>query len=104
MITGKQRAYLRGLAQKIDPIFQIGKEGLSESVILAIDEAIQKRELIKISILETAFLDTKQTCNEIAAQIGAEPVQAIGNRFVLYRQANEEKNRKIEIPSANKRK
>lgn len=104
MITGKQRAYLRGLAQKIDPILQIGKEGLSENVIMAIDEAIQKRELIKISILETAFLDTKQTCNEIASHIGAEPVQAIGNRFVLYRQASEEKNRKIEIPSANKRK
>ena len=100
MITGKQRAYLRGVAQKLTPIFQIGKEGVTESVIAAIDEAIEKRELIKVNILETAFLDTREACDMIAAQISAEPVQAIGNKFVLYRQAGEEKNRKIEIPVA----
>ena len=104
MITGKQRACLRGLAQRIDPIFQIGKDGVTDTVITAIDEAIEKRELIKISILETAFADTRQTCDMIAEKIGAEPVQSIGNRFVLYRQSREEKNRKIEIPVEKKRK
>lgn len=103
MITGKQRAYLRGLAQRIDPIFQIGKDGVGETVILAIDEALEKRELIKINILETAFLDTREACDMIAQKVGAEPVQSIGNRFVLYRQSKNEKNRKIEIPNFNKK-
>lgn len=103
MITGKQRAYLRGLAQRIEPIFQIGKDGISETVVCAIDEALEKRELIKISILETAFLETRETCDMIAQKLGAEAVQSIGNRFVLYRQSRNEKNRKIEIPYSNKK-
>ncbi len=98
MITGKQRAFLRKLGHELQPIIQIGKDGLSDTVIGAIDEAIEKRELIKIAILETAMLDTRQTCDETAKRIGAEPVQAIGNKFILYRKSGNEKNRKIEIP------
>ncbi len=98
MITGKQRAYLRKMAQVLTPIFQIGKEGVTQSVIQGLDEALERRELVKVHILETAFLDTKETCNEICEELGAEPVQAIGNKFTVYRQSSNEKYRKIEIP------
>lgn len=98
MITGKQRAYLRKMAQVLTPIFQIGKEGVTQSVIDALDEALERRELVKVHILETAFLDTKETCNEICKELSAEPVQAIGNKFTIYKQSSNEKYRKIEIP------
>lgn len=98
MITSKQRAYLRKISHDMTPIFQIGKEGLTENVVSAIDEALEKREIVKVHILETALLDTKLACNETAEELGAEAVQAIGNKFTLYRQSSEEKNRKIELP------
>ena len=98
MITGKQRAYLRKLGQTLQPVMQIGKEGLSDTVITAIDEALEKRELIKVSILESAMLDTRATCDETAERLLAEPVQSIGNRFVIYRKSSNEKYRKIELP------
>lgn len=98
MITGKQRAYLRKIGHDMQPIFQIGKEGLSDTVIVAIDEALEKREILKIAILETAMLDTRETCDEIAKRLLAEPVQSIGNKFILYRKSSNEKNRKIELP------
>ncbi len=95
MITGKQRAFLRKMANSLDPVFIIGKEGISDVTVRQIADVLEARELIKIKILESAFLDTKATCNEMAARLGAEPVQAIGSKFVLYRQAEKEKNRKI---------
>lgn len=98
MLNGKQRAFLRKLGHELQPVMQIGKEGLTDTVITAIDEALEKREIVKISILETAMLDTRETCDRAAAELGAEPVQAIGSRFVLYRRSGTEKNRKIELP------
>lgn len=98
MITGKQRAYLRKLGHELEPIFQIGKDGVTDTLLKGIDETLEKREMLKVHILETALLDTKETCNEIAAELGAEPVQAIGNKFILYRKASDAKKRKIEIP------
>lgn len=98
MITSKQRAYLRRISHDISPIFQIGKEGITDTVVSAIDEALEKRELVKVHILETALLDTRQACDEIAERIGAEPVQAIGSKFTLYRQSSDEKKRRIELP------
>ena len=98
MITSKQRAYLRKLSHDMSPIFQIGKDGITDTVISAIDEALEKREIIKVHILETALLDTRAACDEIAQSIGAEPVQAIGSKFTLYRQSSDEKKRKIELP------
>lgn len=97
MITGKQRAILRKTAHGMQPIFQIGKGGISDELIKQLDNALEARELIKITILETAMLDTKQTCNDLAVRLNAEPVQSIGSRLVLYRQARQPKNRKIEI-------
>lgn len=98
MITGKQRAYLRKIAQNLSPIFQIGKEGVTQSVVDALDEALERREIVKVHILETAFIDTRETCDELAKLMGAEPVQAIGNKFTLYRQSSTQKYRNIEIP------
>jgi len=95
MITGKQRAFLRKMANSLDPVFIIGKEGISDVTISQLADVLEARELIKVKILESAFLDTKATCNEMAARLGAEPVQAIGSKFVLYKQAEKEKNRKI---------
>lgn len=98
MITGKQRAYLRKLAHELQPIIQIGKDGVTDTVVTAIDEALEKRELIKVSILETAGIDTRETCDDMARRLLAEPIQSIGSRFVLYRKSQNVKNRKIELP------
>lgn len=96
MISGKQRAYLRKLANKIEPIFQIGKGGLGENIITEIENALEARELIKIHILDTAFMNTKETCNELARLCGAEPVAAIGSKIVLYKESRNKKT--IELP------
>ncbi len=96
MITSKQRAYLRGLANGIKPLYQIGKEGISDNVIHQLSDALNARELIKINIL--ADMDTHEVCGELAGRLGAEPVQSIGSKAVLYRRAQKEKNRKIVLP------
>ncbi len=95
MITSKQRAYLRGLANQMEPIFQIGKGGINENLIKQLDDALEARELIKLHILETAFLDSREALSELAAVLGAEPVQAIGSKIVLYRES--ENKKKIEL-------
>ena len=97
MITGKQRAFLRKIAHDINPIFQIGKDVITKELLEGISQALNKRELVKVHILETALLDTRETCDEVAAELGAEPVQAIGNKFIVYRQAEEQKYRKIDL-------
>lgn len=97
MITGKQRAVLRKMSNTLEPVFIIGKGGVNDVVLEQISDVLEARELIKIKILETALLDTKSTCNMVAEQLGAEPVQAIGAKFVIYKKAEKEKNRKIMI-------
>ncbi|MBQ7573453.1 MAG: ribosome assembly RNA-binding protein YhbY [Clostridia bacterium] len=97
MITSKQRAYLRKISHTLEPIFQIGKDGVTDELLKGISQSLNKRELVKVHILETAMLDTKETCNEIARDLGAEPVQAIGNKFILYRESDDEKYKKIDL-------
>lgn len=97
MLTGKQRAYLRGLANDIQPIFQVGKNGVEETFLKQVDEALEKRELIKIKILENSGLKTRETSDYICSKVNAEGVQAIGSKMVLYRKAK--KNPKIELPA-----
>lgn len=84
-MTSKQRAYLRGLANSIDPIFQIGKSGLSENLLKQLDDALEARELIKINVLENSGEDVKSLCNTIADSINAVCVQTVGNKITLYR-------------------
>ena len=95
MITGKQRAQLRALANPVPAIFQIGKGGVNENLIRQLDDALEARELIKIHVLETAFVSPRALLTELAEALGAEPVQAIGSRIVLYRESKE--NKTIEI-------
>jgi RNA-binding protein len=96
MITSKQRSYLRSLGNTIEPIFQIGKGGINENLIQQVKDALEARELIKITVLKNSLLDTRETCDELARLVGAEPVQAIGNRFILYKQSRE--NQRIFLP------
>lgn len=98
MISSKQRAFLRKEANGLEPIFQIGKGGITDELLRQLDNALEARELIKVHILETAMLDTKQTLNSIAERLCAEPVQAIGSKIVLYKRAEKEKNRAIRLP------
>ena len=97
MITGKQRSELKKMAQEIKPTVMIGKEEVTPTVISDIDDYLAVHELIKVQIQDGAVLDPKQTANEIAAQLGAEFVQAIGRKFVLYRPAKDSDKRKIII-------
>jgi RNA-binding protein len=97
MLTSKQRSYLRSLANTINPIIQIGKEGVNEAVFKQIDEALEARELVKISILRNSDYDTRQACEEICTAIGSEPVQVIGSRFVLYKKSIN--NPQIQLPA-----
>lgn len=97
MITGKQRAYLRGLAQKLTPIFQIGKSGIEDTFIVQVKQALEKRELIKIKVLENSGLDTRDASDFICKKIKCDGVQAIGNNIVLYKASKKEP--KIELPN-----
>lgn len=95
MITGKQRSELKRMAQEIKPTVMIGKDGLTETVISSIDTYLAAHELVKVQLQEGAALDPKRTANEVAEKLGADFVQAIGRRFVLYRQAKEMGKRRI---------
>ncbi|MEF9953023.1 MAG: ribosome assembly RNA-binding protein YhbY [Clostridium sp.] len=101
MITSKQRSYLRSLANTLDPIFQIGKEGVHEENVKEISCALEVRELIKISVLRNSLTDAREACHQICEAIDAEPIQVIGSKFVIYRQSKE--NPKIELPKQRKK-
>ena len=95
MITGKQRSELKKIAQDLRPTVMIGKEELTPAVIAAIDDYLAAHEIIKVQIQDGAILDPKETANELAEELGAEFVQAIGKKFVLYRQSPDPDKRKI---------
>ncbi|MBQ6389326.1 MAG: YhbY family RNA-binding protein [Mogibacterium sp.] len=95
MISGKQRSELKKMAQELKATVMIGKEEVTPAVIAAIDDYLAAHELVKVQIQEGALLDPKETANEIAEELGAEFVQAIGRKFVLYRQAADPDKRKI---------
>jgi RNA-binding protein len=96
MLTGKQRSFLRALANEVDPIFQIGKGGLNDNMITQFNDALEARELVKVSVLKNSLEDTQELCNEAARLTGAEIVQIIGKKFVLYKEST--KNKVIELP------
>ncbi len=95
MITTAQRASLRKLANALDPIFQIGKGDIGETLVAAVDAVLEKRELIKLSVLETAGLAAKEAAEQLAERTNADVVQCIGRRFVLYRESK--KHKRIEV-------
>ena len=96
-MTSKQRSYLKSLAINLDTIFQIGKNGISHELCVQLLNALNAKELIKIKVLESSPVLVKEAAELIANEIDAEVVQTIGNKIVLYRQSDNEKNRRIEL-------
>ena len=95
MLTSKQRAFLRGMANGIDAIFQVGKGGINDQLIVQVDEALEARELIKMRVLETCPESSRTAADNIAQRVGADVVQVIGYRFILYRESKNNKTIKL---------
>ena len=95
-MTSKQRAYLKGLAMNIDPIFQIGKSSLTPEVTEAVSEAFNTRELLKIAVLKNCFDDPKEIAAVLAERTRSQVVQVIGKKIVLYKENKD--NKKINLP------
>ena len=95
MITSKQRAYLRSLANKEPTIMQIGKGGVGENLIKTVSDALEARELIKLSVLENCDYTAREVADELAMACSAEVCGVIGRKIILYRESI--KNKKIEL-------
>lgn len=95
MLTSKQRAYLRKLANPLSSIFQIGKGGISEEMLKGLSDALEARELIKIGTLETCEYTPREAAEIIAESLSCQVVSVVGSKIVLYRES--EKNKKIEL-------
>lgn len=95
-MTSKQRAYLKSLASNITPIFQVGKASLTPELVTAVDEALEKRELIKLSVLKNCFDDPGEIAQTMAERTRASVVHVIGKKIILYRP--NKKDPKIQLP------
>ena len=102
MLTSKQRAYLKSLAMDLDPIILLGKASLTTENERNVDEALAKRELIKVGVLKNCDDDPREIAETLAEHTRSEVVQVIGKKIVLYRQGKD-KNRKIELPKVRKK-
>jgi len=96
MLTGKQKRYLRAQANQLKPIFQVGKDGVNENMVVQINEALEKRELLKVSILQNCEEDRETVADELQSGTDAEVVQIIGNNIVLYKESKNKK--RIQLP------
>ena len=102
-LTSKQRAQLRGLANSIDTIVHIGKDGINDNLVKQANDALEARELIKCKVLENAMLTAREAGEQLARLTRSESVQVIGAKFVLYRQHYDKSKRKIELVKDAKR-
>lgn len=100
-LTSKQRAYLKSLSNNIEPIFQIGKSSFSPELAQSVSEALEKRELIKLSVLKNCTDDPKELAQLAAERTRSTVVQVIGKKIILYRPSKKEP--KIELPNPNKK-
>ncbi len=96
MLTGKQKRYLRAKAHHIDPIFQVGKGGINDNLIDQLNDALEKRELIKVSVLQNNMDEKDQLAEDMARRVYGELVQIIGSTIILYKPSKNHK--KIELP------
>ena len=104
-ITSKQRAQLRGMAMSLDTIIQIGKGGITDSVVESVNAALKARELVKGKVLENSMLTAREACDALAEACKAEAVQVIGTKFVLYRPSHrKDKKDKIVLVADTKKK
>lgn len=95
-MTSKQRAYLTKLANNMEPIFQVGKNNITPELVNAVSEALEARELIKISVLKNCFDDPREIADTVAQRSRATVVRVIGKKIILYRESKTKK--KIELP------
>lgn len=96
MISSRQRSYLRGLANTMEPIFHVGKNGIEETFLKQIEDALEAREIIKLKVLNNSGITAREASDIICEEVGCEGIQAIGSIFVLYKRS---KNKpKIELP------
>ena len=95
-MTSKQRAYLKSLAMKIDPIFNIGKGSLSPELVEGVRNALEARELVKVGVLQNCMDDPKELAEVLAERTRSQVVQVIGKKIVLYKESK--KNKRIELP------
>lgn len=91
MLNSRQKAQLRGFANSLDTIFQVGKGGVTENTVKQVDDALEARELIKLRVLETSPVSSREAADEIAEKTHSDVVQVIGKRFVLYRESRDNK-------------
>ena len=96
-LTSKQRAQLRGLANGLDTIVHVGKDGINDNLVKQASDALEARELIKCRVLESSMLTAREACEQMSKLTRSEPVQVIGSKFVLYRQHYDKSKRKIEL-------
>lgn len=96
-LTSKQRAQLRGIANGIDTIVIIGKDGITENLVKQANDALDAREIIKCKVLENSMLTAREACDELSKLTRSEQVQVIGTKFVIYRQHYDKNKRKIEL-------
>ena len=96
-MTTKQRAYLKSLAMTMDPIFQVGKNSITPELVGAVSEALEARELIKLSVLKNCADDPKEPAQILAERTRPQVVQVIGKKIVLYKEGKD-KNKKIQLP------
>lgn len=94
-MTTKQRAALRSMANTIDPVLHIGKDGINDNLVQQAWDVLEARELIKVTVQRNAPMDAREACEALCESTHAEPVQVIGSRFVIYRKAR--KDSKIDI-------
>ena len=102
MLTSKQRAYFRSMANGLDTIYHVGKAGVTPELTAAVDSALEAREIIKANILDNCLLSAREAAQTIAERTHSDVVQVIGNKFVLYRQSK--KKPTIELPKEKKNK
>ena len=86
-MTSKERAYLRGLANRVPSLYQVGKDGISDNMVKQISDALEARELIKGNVLENSMMTAREAAEELASKTASQVVQVIGNKFVLYRRS-----------------
>lgn len=103
-LTSKQRAQLRGLANSLEPIVHIGKDGIGENLVKQADDALEARELIKCKVLDNSLLSAREACDELSRLTRSEQVQVIGTKFVLYRESHsKDKEKRIQLVKEKKK-
>ena len=95
-MTTKQRAKLRAMCNELEPVLQIGKDGITDNLVKQCWDALEARELIKVNVQKNAPFATREACDALCERVHAEPVQTIGNKFSIYRQARKDSKIRLE--------